>query len=455
MKGADLLNLMMYVSYLGCLLLAGKILRTKIVIFQKLYFPAALIGGFLGLALGPDALKIIPANVISVWGMLPGRLIDVVFTCVFLGTVIPSGKQVWLYAGPQLVYSWFVVACQWIVGLGLMYLFITPMFGLPAHIGSIIEIGWAGGHGTAAGMAVVFKNLGFPEGGDLGLTSATVGLIVGIVMGMVYINWAVRRGYTEVLKSPDQIAQGDLSGILPVGQDKVIARSRVLKDSIEPFSLHVAVIGLAIIIGYVALEGLKMLHPKFSAVPLFPMAMLGGVLVQAIAVMTKADGLIDRQIVERIQGTALDFLVVAAVASIKIPIVVKYAIPLLILMFGALVLMHVLTVYLAPRIFPDAWFERAIAEYGALCGVLAVGLMLLRVVDPDLKTSAPKAFAFERPFFSPFVGGGLVTAVIPIFVAEMGVLAVIGASVVLAVGLMVVAYMNGWLHGHAGKARQV
>jgi len=453
MKGADLLNLMMYVSYLGCLLLAGKIIRTKIPLFQRLYFPAALIGGFLGLALGPGALKLIPPNVVGVWGMLPGRLIDVVFTCVFLGTVIPSSKQIWLYAGPQLVYSWFVVACQWIVGLSLMYLFITPMFGLPAYIGSIIEIGWAGGHGTAAGMAVVFKNLGFPEGGDLGLTSATVGLIVGIVMGMVYINWAVRKGYTEVLKSPDQIAQGDLSGILPEGQDKVIARSRILKDSIEPFTLHVALIGLSIILGYFALNGLKMIHPKFAAVPLFPMAMLGGVVVQAVAVLTKTQGLIDRQIIERIQGTALDFLVVAAVAAIKIPVVVKYAIPLLILMVGGLVLMHVLTIYLAPRIFPDAWFERAIAEYGALCGVLAVGLMLLRVVDPDLKTSAPKAFAFERPFFSPFVGGGLVTAVIPLFVAEMGTLAVIGASLVLAVGLLGVAYINGWLHKPAKPLR--
>lgn len=334
-----------------------------------------------------------------------------------------------------------------------MYLVVTPMFGLPAHLGTIIEIGWAGGHGTAAGMAVVFKNLGFPEGGDLGLTSATVGLIVGIVMGMVYINWAVRKGYTEVLKSPDQIAQGDLSGILPEGQDKVIARSRILKDSIEPFTLHVALIGLSIILGYFALNGLKMIHPKFAAVPLFPMAMLGGVAVQAVAVLTKTQGLIDRQIIERIQGTALDFLVVAAVAAIKIPVVVKYAIPLLILMVGGLVLMHVLTIYLAPRIFPDAWFERAIAEYGALCGVLAVGLMLLRVVDPDLKTSAPKAFAFERPLFSPFVGGGLVTAVIPLFVAEMGVLTVIGASVVLAIGLLGVAYINGWMHKPAKPIR--
>ena len=168
---------------------------------------------------------------------------------------------------------------------------------------------------------------------------------------------------------------------------------------------------------------------------------------------TKTQGLIDRQIIERIQGTALDFLVVAAVAAIKIPVVVKYAIPLLILMVGGLVLMHVLTIYLAPRIFPDAWFERAIAEYGALCGVLAVGLMLLRVVDPDLKTSAPKAFAFERPFFSPFVGGGLVTAVIPLFVAEMGVLTVIGASVVLAIGLLGVAYINGWMHKPAKPIR--
>ncbi|MDR7867475.1 MAG: sodium/glutamate symporter [Sporomusaceae bacterium] len=453
MKGADLLNLMLYVSYLGGLLFVGKILRAKITLFQRLYFPAALIAGFLGLALGPFGVKLIPVAMMNTWSILPGRLIDIVFACVFLGTIVPSVKQIWQYAGPQLVYSWFVVACQWIVGIGLTYFIIQPIWNIPAFVGTIIEIGWVGGHGTAGGMAVVFKNLGFPEGGDLGLTSATVGLVVGIIVGMIYINIAVRKGYTSVLESPDQIKTGNLSGILPPDQEKVIAKSRITTDSIEPFALHLGLIGISVIIGWYMLQGLTALHPKFNSVPLFPLAMIGGVIIQLVANITKTDGLINRQVVERIQGTALDFLVVAAVASIKVPVVIKYAIPLLILMAGALVLMHIVTWYLAPRIFPDSWFERGIAEYGALCGVLAVGLMLLRVVDPDLKTAAPKAFAFERPFFSPFVGGGLVTAVVPIFVHELGALAVIGASAALAVALMGLAYLCGWFRPHPGAYR--
>ncbi len=454
MKSADLMNLMLYVSYLGVLLLVGKFLRVKVKLFQKLFLPASLIAGFLGIILGPYMLKIISADVVKLWGMLPGRLIDVVFACVFLGAVVPSARQIWQYGGPQLTYSWFVDACQWVLGIGIGYFILKPIWDIPPMVGTIIEIGWAGGHGTAGGMTQVFKNLGFPEGGDLGLTSATVGLLVGIIFGMILINIAVRKGYTEVLTSPEQIGQMNLSGILPDEEKKVIAKSVVTTDSIEPFALHSGLIGLSILLGYYMHTGLKMLHPKLASVPLFPLAMIGGLLIQYVAYKTGTSRLIDRQVVERIQGTALDFLVTAAVASISVPVVIKYALPLLILMGAALALMLFLTWYIAPRMLPDAWFERSIAEFGALCGVLAVGLLLLRVVDPDFKTSAPKAFAFERPFFSPFVGGGLVTSVIPIMVHEMGALPVIGIWLGVIVLTLGIAYFSGWMRPHPGPYRR-
>jgi len=49
-------------------------------------------------------------------------------------------------------------------------------------------------------MIDVYNSLNWPDGGDLGLTSATVGLFMGIVGGMILINYGVRKGYTTVLK---------------------------------------------------------------------------------------------------------------------------------------------------------------------------------------------------------------------------------------------------------------
>ena len=47
----------------------------------------------------------------------------------------------------------------------------------PVVFAGINVIGFEGGHGTAAGMADVFKSLGYPELIDLTPASATVGIL--------------------------------------------------------------------------------------------------------------------------------------------------------------------------------------------------------------------------------------------------------------------------------------
>ena len=66
--------------------------------------------------------------------------------------------------------------------------------------------------------------------------------------------------------------------------------------------------------------------------------------------------------------------------------------------------------FLAPRLFREAWFERAIAEFGQSTGVTATGLLLLRTVDPENKTVAAASFGYKQLLHEPFMGGGLWTA---------------------------------------------
>lgn len=446
MKSADLLNLILCVSYLGGLILIGKFLRVKVKLFQKLFLPASLIGGVIGLILGPSALKIVPESIMSIWRILPGNLINIVFACVFIGAVVPKLRDIWDCAGPQLTYAWIIDGFQWVIGLGIALFILKPIWGIDPLIGTIVEVGWAGGHGTAGGMGELYANLGFAEGGDLALTSATIGLLSGIIFGVALINIAVRKGYCEAIISPSHLKTLNLSGVLRPEEEKSVAKSVILSDSLEPFAFHACLIGLSIVLGSIMLYGIKMIHPKLSSVPLFPIAMIGGLIIQIVFRKFRADYMINRQSIERLQGLALDFLVAGAVASIKIPVVVAYAGPLVIMMGSVLAVMILSTWFLARIFFKDAWFERGIAEFGALTGVLAVGLLLLRIVDPDLKTNAPKAFAFERPLFSPFIGGGLVTSLMPIFVAEMGALKVIGLWIAIIAALFLLAFVCKWIH---------
>ena len=83
--GSSIGNLVYYVAIIGILLVIATIIRLKIPFLRKAFIPASLIAGLIGLALGPHALKIIPSDMMSSIGALPGHMITVVFACMLLG----------------------------------------------------------------------------------------------------------------------------------------------------------------------------------------------------------------------------------------------------------------------------------------------------------------------------------------------------------------------------------
>lgn len=62
--------------------------------------------------------------------------------------------------------------------------------------------------------------------------------------------------------------------------------------------------------------------------------------------------------------------------------------------------------FLARRVYRDAWFERGIVELGQSMGDPATGLPV-RVVDSDRKTRAAEAFACKQLMHETVLGGGL------------------------------------------------
>jgi ESS family glutamate:Na+ symporter len=131
-------------------------------------------------------------------------------------------------------------------------------------------------------------------------------------------------------------------------------------------------------------------------------------------------GLLDRQMVLRIQGIALDVLITSALATLSIQAIADNVVPFLLLAVTGVVWRVVVFALLAPRMIPENWFERGIGDVGQSLGVTATGLVLIRVADPDAKTPAMEAFGHEQPGFEPFFGSGLVTAASVPLVAQVG-----------------------------------
>jgi len=455
--GDQLTGLMVDVCWLSLLLLVGKYLRARFYFLQRLFLPASVIAGFLGLVLGPHVFgkvffTVIPQEMMNSWAQYPGKLINVVFACLFLGFEVPSIKTIWKEGGPQLCYGWLVGMGQYMVGVGICILLLTPVFGVPPFFGCLLEIGFSGGHGTAAGMAEAFRKLGFSAGSDLGLMSATVGVVSAVVFGMTMINMAARRKYTRVIKSPKQLSREEIRGLIPPDRRPHGSVQTIAPDALEPFAFHAAFVGVAILIGWYMLKGIKSLSAHmepdlFESFPLFPLAMLGGLFIQLFAGKTGLCEYLDDKTFDRILGLALDFLVVSAIASIRLDVFLAYFLPFTILMVVGLGWVITATWFIAPRMLPDAWFERGITEYGMQTGVTALGLLLLRVADPHFKTPAAKAFGFKQILYEPLLGGGFITAAAPILIYNYGVTTtyLVGLGSVLVA--LAVAFFNGWMHG--------
>jgi ESS family glutamate:Na+ symporter len=372
-----------------------------------------------------------------------------VFAALFLGVTIPSLSLIWKKSAPQLGYGQIVAWGQYVVGISMVLFLLKPLFRIPDVFGVIIPVGFEGGHGTAAGLKETFETFNWAEGTDYALTSATFGVITAIVFGIVLINWAARRGHTQKLRSLDKLGRGEWGGFYSPDRRPIAGRQTVTAESIDSLALHLAIIGIAVLIGYVfkqALVGLESFFPYLEknkilqGFPLFPLCMMGGLVVQLYCSKRISVSPIDHSLMQRLAGTALDFLVVAAISTIRLSIIARNIIPFLIIIVAGIIWN---IFWLARRLLPNYWFERSIAEMGQSMGVTATGLLLLRAVDPENETDAPSAFGYKQLLHEPFMGGGFWTSIaIPLVILKGGWLVLIISSIMIVFWLIVLAILK-------------
>ena len=436
-------------SILSVLLVAGKLLRVRLPFLQRLYLPSSVIGGLIGLAVFTALGDRMPGEWIGAMRKMPGFLINVIFATLFLGRAAPAFGKLVRMAFPQLCLGQILAWGQYAVGLALAGFLLAPAFGLPPAFGNLLEMGFEGGHGTVGGMVDSLKSFNWTDGVALGYTMATVGMILGIVIGMGMVQWAYGKGFVKSVRSFEMRKVYERKGLHLRRARPSAGVQTVFCDSVDSLAWHVAVVGLAVLFGFLLLKAFQLgecaLLPDvktriFQGFPLFPLCMVGGVVLQLGAKAVRQDLLVDRAQMERIAGAALDYLVLAAVATIRLDVVLANAIPLLLLVVCGTAWTVFAVLFVAPKIFKDAWFERAIAEFGQAMGVTATGLMLLRTVDPENKTPAAASFACKQLLHEPFMGGGIWTALALTLVFTVGWLPVWGFSCLMLAGWIVAAF---------------
>ena len=444
---------------LGIIALVGKTIRVRSKSAQRLFLPVSVIGGFLALILGPEVLGrladlvglpalgeggVFGSEVLEVWSNLPDLLISVVFATLFLGKAIPSPRKAVRLMGPQLSLGVTFAAGQYVIGILLTILLLAPLFGVPPMFGALIEMGFEGGHGTAAGMTSVMDDLGFTDGGDLALATATVGIVSGIVIGVIAVNWAARKGHAQFLTANGGTSESTRRGVYASDERPTGATLTVRPESLEALTLHVGIVAVAILVGQGLLSGLQAIEQALWAdsveilayVPLFPLAMLGGVIVQFVADKTGLARYIDKGTLDRVQGASLDLLIISALGALSLEAIAANIGAFAILVVVGIAWNVLVFFVLAPRFIRMYWFERGIGDFGQSMGVTATGLLLMRMADPENNSPAYEAFGYKQLILEPFFGGGLVTATAIPIIAKFGpywFLAAMIALLVLAV----------------------
>jgi ESS family glutamate:Na+ symporter len=127
--------------------------------------------------------------------------------------------------------------------------------------------------------------------------------------------------------------------------------------------------------------------------PVFSCAFVFGLVVKRLFDATRVSKYICPQTTQRIGSLATDLLVAFGVASIKLSVIVKYAIPLLVLLVCGIIIVMAITFYFGRRLSKNHWFERTIFAWGWWTGTMAMGIALLRIVDPKSTSKAMDDYA--------------------------------------------------------------
>jgi ESS family glutamate:Na+ symporter len=383
---------------LSFLLLVGTYLRGVVPLFRKLFLPASVIGGFIGLLIGPiiwgGGVVPFPKEWISTWAALPGILIVPVVASVPLGMKFGGGGISAGKTSANIVKMFgvmlAVVSAQMLIGLCVREFFVVtqPELGLYAPFGFELSQGFSGGHGTAGVVGSFYKGLDLPYwelAQGVTTTTATFGIVGGMIIGIAAINIAARRGKTAILKKPGDIPLDMGKGFQrDQEQQKSLGRETTYNSSIESISFHMSIIltgcGIAYIIMNLAKEN-KI--PGLMQIPIWAYSILVMFAVNFALQKLGVGSLIDNKTKSRIAGVCSDYAIAAAIASMPVRAIMQYITPILVMVVIGYIVTYSLTMFLCWKFFDNSQFERGMAVLGTSTGVFLTGLMLLKICDPD------------------------------------------------------------------------
>lgn len=408
-------------AFMSLLLIIAQFLRSNIKFLQMFYIPASVLAGIFGLLLGPQFLNIIPWS--GRIGSYAYMLVCVLFGGLFLGKKSGAGaKKTFKQVGDSFCVNmgaeFFCFGIAMLIGGALVMLLFPEVF---IEISLLMPSGYLGGHGYASTIGTALNNLlGREDGVVIGQTFATIGLLTGLFGGIACINYATRKGATRLVDKAESLPEDCRTGIVPPGKRASMGEETINPMSMDPLAWHLALTLIATLAGYLFYDWYKQYLPSIE-LPVMCLTMIFGVIIQTILNHTPFRDSVDEHVEGRIGSMVTDYLVGFGVASISITVVMEFAAPIILLCLLGTLTSLVLVFVVGRKLFHNFWFERSIFVFGWTTGVVAIGVTLLRIVDPEAKSGTLSDYGYAYTLQS--VVEVFIIALTPILAVSMGCIA--------------------------------
>ena len=399
------------------LLIFGKKLKLAVQL-ERFGLPIAVISGILGISIGPfGAIHVLPRETINVWSNFPTPLLSLVFATLMMGRPIPNVNGL-----VKPIFNQFLLALslgfgQFFVGGLVVKYILPPSMNTHPLMGCLIEVGFEGGHGAASIIGESFNRLGFQNGLDLALAMATMGLLSSSILGSIFIFLGRALSLSDTVGISEK--KDNLRGNSKIG---IFADLRIL-------IINLGFSGLAISFGVLLLKFLRYISSSFgefskeiiSSLPVFPFILIGSLLIRYILEKTNNTDFISNILQREIGILSTDLLIFSAMASLDITVVFENWIIILVFTIFGLFWNLICIAYFAYFIFDDYWFEKSLVEFGNSTGVVASGLLLLRLADPKNISKTLPIFTSKQLFAQLILSGGLFTVLAPLMISKIGI----------------------------------
>lgn len=391
----SLWSVIIQLGLIASAILVAGFLRSKLSFVRRSMMPVAVLAGFLLLIIKQTGL-------ITFNGVI---LETLVYHGIALGFIAMSlrvpgqdreraEKLTGLKSGALIVSTYLV---QGVVGLiitiGLALTVKPDMF---RAAGLLLPMGYGQGPGQANNIGASYEAMGFKGGHSFGLAIAAAGYLCACIVGVVMVNVLARRrrnaagGTSSAEKLTVNYFQD--SNEIPVS------------DSVDKLSVQLALIFVVYLLTYLVTRGLTSgisaisegLANTLNALLWGFNFIVGSALATLVRVLLgkakKAKVVVhqyqNNYLLNRISGFFFDMMIVAGITAINLEDLTGLWLPFVLLAVAGAAVTWAYLAIVCRRIYGDYYDKGLISMYGMLTGTISSGVLLLREIDPELKTPA-------------------------------------------------------------------